>query len=82
METKKNEKNEMRSLARKGDVKIEWDINNTDEVDVARSVFDQRIEENWSAFRENIRGERGDRIKIFDPRAERIILVPPISGGS
>lgn len=71
---------EMRQLARVGDVKIQWNSENYKEVAVARELFDKRIKEGWSAFREKL-GIKGDKIKIFDPDAERIILVPSISGG-
>jgi hypothetical protein len=50
------------------------------ETAVAKETFDKRIKDGWSAFREKI-GIKGDKIKIFDPDAERVILVPPISGG-
>lgn len=71
---------EIRQLAKVGDMKISWNSNNEKEVVAAREIFDKRIKEGWAAFREKI-GFKGDKIKIFDPHAERIILVPPISGG-
>jgi hypothetical protein len=67
-------------LARVGDIKIQWNSENRKEVAVARELFDKRIKEGWSAFREKM-GEKGDKITVFDPDAERIILVPSISGG-
>ena len=71
---------EIRQLARVGDVKIEWNSENDKEIEVVRATFDKRIKEGWTAFREKM-GIKGDKIRIFDPDAERIILVPPISGG-
>lgn len=71
---------ELRQLARVGDIKIAWDSENDKEIAVAREIFDKRIREGWIAFRE--KGEfKGDKIRIFDPDAERIILIPPITGG-
>lgn len=79
----KNQKSEMKVLGRKGDSRYEWDIQNPDEVEAARDIFDQRVsKDKWSAFRETKRGEKGERIKEFDPDAARIILVPPIQGGN
>jgi hypothetical protein len=71
---------EIRQLSRVGDVKIQWNSENDKEVAVARETFDKRIKEGWTAFREKI-GIKGDKIRIFDPDVERIVLVPPISGG-
>lgn len=71
---------ELRVLGKSGDTKISWDSRNEMEVAAAKETFEKRIEEGWSAFREK-RGIKGDKIKIFDQDAERIILVPPISGG-
>lgn len=71
---------ELKTLSRKGDIKISWNSENEAEVAVAKETFEKRIKDGWSAFREKF-GSKGDRIKTFDPEAERIVLVPPISGG-
>ena len=71
---------EIRQLARVGDVKIAWNSENDKEIAVAREAFDKMIKDGWTAFREKM-GIKGDKIRIFDPDAERILLVPPISGG-
>lgn len=72
---------EIRQLAKVGDMKISWNGANEKEVSAAREIFDKRIKEGWAAFREKSFGSKGDKIKIFDPHAERIVLVPPICGG-
>lgn len=71
---------ELRILGRGGDMKISWNSGNETEIAAAKETFEKRIKEGWSAFREKS-GMKGDKIKIFDPDAERIVLVPPISGG-
>lgn len=71
---------EIRQLARIGDMKISWNSESDKEIAVAREIFDKMIKEGWTAFREKMR-IKGDKIRIFDPDAERIILVPPITGG-
>jgi guanylate kinase len=76
----KNKMSELRILGRKGDTKISWNRRSELEATAAKETFEKRIKEGWSAFREKA-GIKGDKIKIFDPDAERIILVPPISGG-
>lgn len=71
---------ELRILSNIGDVRISWNSSSIEEVNTARETFDKKISQGWSAFREKV-GIKGDKIKIFDPDAERIVLVPPISGG-
>lgn len=71
---------EIRQLAKIGDMKVSWNSENEKEVSAAKEIFDKRIKESWSAFREK-GGFKGDKIRTFDPEAERIILVPPICGG-
>lgn len=71
---------ELRILGKGGDIKISWNSRSEIEVAVAKETFEKRIKDSWSAFREK-GGMKGDKIKIFDPDAERIVLVPPISGG-
>lgn len=71
---------ELRILARAGDVKMSWNSGNEKEVATARETFEKKIKEGWAAFKEKF-GSKGEKIKNFDPDAERIVLVPPISGG-
>lgn len=71
---------ELRILGREGDTKISWNSRSEIEVAAAKETFEKRIKEHWSAFKEKA-GVKGEKIKIFDPDAERIVLVPPISGG-
>ncbi len=72
---------QLRQLSRKGDVNISWDSENETEVSAAKKIFDEKIKEGWAAFAEKKLGGKGDRIRTFDPDAERIVLVPPIAGG-
>ncbi len=71
---------ELRILGFGGDTKMSWDRRNDIEVSAAKETFEKRIKDGWSAFREKF-GSKGDKIKFFDVEAERIVLVPPISGG-
>jgi hypothetical protein len=72
---------ELISMSRKGDVKLSWNRDNEQEVTAAREIFDEKIKEGWAAFAEKKFGGKGDKVKTFDPDAERIVLVPPIAGG-
>jgi len=52
------------------------------EVDAARKTFDECIKEKkFAAFSVDKKGKKDERIWVFDPKAEEIILVPPIAGG-
>jgi hypothetical protein len=72
---------QLRSMSRKGDVKLSWSSDNELEVSAAKKIFDGKINEGWAAFAEKKFGGKGDKVKTFDPDAERIVLVPPIAGG-
>lgn len=71
---------ELRILGKGGDTKISWNSRSEIEVAAAKETFEKRIKEGWSAFRDK-NGFKGDKINSFDIHAERIVLVPPISGG-
>jgi len=65
-----------------GDTKIMWDSTKPDEVEAAKSTFDKLVAKGYIAFRaEGRSGEKGEKIKTWDPNAERLILVPKIQGG-
>jgi hypothetical protein len=65
-----------------GDVKKIWSRNNPDEVADARRSFDDLVGKGFRAFRVTGEdGERGGSMRSFDPKAERMILIPPMVGG-
>lgn len=72
---------QLKEMSRKGDVNISWNSGNPQEVAAAREAFNNRVKEGWAAFAEKRLGQRGEKIKVFDPDVERIVLVPPITGG-
>lgn len=72
---------EIREMSRKGDLKLSWSSGNEKEIAAAKEVFDKRVKEGWAAFGEKRLGGKGDRIRTFDPDAERIVLVPQVAGG-
>lgn len=71
---------EMRVLGKGGDLRISWNSENEREVAVAKETFEKWVRDGWSAFRDKL-GVKGDKIKTFDPDAERIVLIPPVAGG-
>ncbi len=72
---------ELVTIGRMGDLKMNWNSENEKETSAVKDVFEKKIKEGWSAFIESKYGEKGERIREFDPDARRIVLVPPISGG-
>jgi hypothetical protein len=58
---------------------VKWDINNIEEVTYAEKKFLQYIADGWIAFSDEPKGRR--QIFKFDPKLERIGLIPPLGGG-
>ena len=74
---------EMAELNSTGDTRMMWDKDNADEVKAARAHFDDLVNrQRFRAFRAVGKdGNQGDRMREFDPAAERIILVRQLQGG-
>lgn len=72
----------MSVLGKEGDTKVIWNPDNRDEVDQARSTFDNLKRKGFTAF--SVKGKDGEKdqmIHEFDPQAARIIMVPRVAGG-
>ena len=67
----------------KGDVRIEWDKNDRDSVEIARAQFAGLLEKYPQAliYKATRTGAKGQRITEFDATAERIVVVPRMAGG-
>ena len=72
---------EMVYLSTEGDTKHIWDSDNPDQVKAARRLYDELTEKNYVAFQVKKDGKKGEKMKKFDPDAEKMILVPMIEGG-
>ena len=68
-------------LDKTGDTKQVWDSRNEAEVEVARAAFDSLTKKGYLAFSVKKDGSKGEVIREFDPKAEKIILSPPMQGG-
>jgi hypothetical protein len=64
-----------------GDLKQIWDADNAEEVKAAQDAYDRLIKKGYKAFAVKKSGDKGELITKFDPELEKIIMVPPISGG-
>jgi hypothetical protein len=72
---------ELAELHATGDIKTIWDPENEQEVEIARKQFDRLTKDGFSIFRVNAIGKAGEKMREFDPRAEKLIAVPRIVGG-
>lgn len=70
-------------MGREGDTKLMWDPNLPDEVEGAKRQFDYFTKEKkYAAFAcIGDKGDKGEQIRTFDPKAGRIIFCPPLAGG-
>lgn len=69
-------------MGTEGDTKSIWDQNNTNEVEAARRQFEFLVKDKkYVAFQIKGEGEKGDQMREFDPKAGRVIFVPPMAGG-
>jgi len=65
-----------------GDTKSIWDRNNEDEVAAARDTYEKLTKKGYRAYHvTGSEGEKGEPMSEFDPKVERMILVPPLQGG-
>lgn len=73
---------EMSILGERGDMKVAWNARDTDEVNAARAQFVELTQRGFRAFEVTGEGGTGEQMEGFDPEAQKIILVPPVAGGS
>lgn len=71
----------MRIMGMEGDLKQIWDADNAEEVKAAKDAYDRLTKKGYKAFAVKKSGDKGEAITEFDPELEKIIMVPPISGG-
>lgn len=64
-----------------GDTRIIWDPNKADEVEAARDMFTRLRAKRYNAYAVKEKGEPGEAVSVFDPKAERLILMAPMAGG-
>lgn len=72
---------EMAVMGKEGDTKLIWDSDEDAEVENARRSFNDLKKKGFAAFSVNKKGEQGSQIHEFDPKAEKIIMVPAMQGG-
>jgi hypothetical protein len=68
-------------MSEEGDTRVIWDPDNPDEVAAAKAQFDTLVKKGYQAYRVRRGGEKGERVREFDPTMERVILAPATVGG-
>ena len=59
--------------------RVSWSESNVEQVSHAEKVFNSYIKEGWIAYSEV--GKEKIQILSFDPKLNKIILLPPMGGG-
>jgi hypothetical protein len=71
----------MQIMDQTGHSEVTWDPTKPVEVQVAKESFDSLTKKGYSAFRVNEDGGRSERMREFDPKAGKIMMVPQLVGG-
>ena len=66
---------------KEGDIRVEWNPESDEEVEVAKKSYKDAIKKGYKAFRMFDSGKKGEQLDHFDATAEKILMVPPIMGG-
>ena len=72
---------ELRVLDVSGDTKVIWDPSNDDEVEAAEEQFDRLIDKGFTAYSVKKDGSTDKKLKKFDSKLGKIIMVPQLQGG-
>lgn len=71
------ERNELRIMdPKEGDLKINWDPDSPDEVELAEEQFDAAREKGMTAYAVDKKGQKTTELKEFDPKVRAIIMAP------
>lgn len=73
--------NTLSVLNTEGDLKVAWDTDNEQQIDVARAAFESAREQGYAAYRTDGNGGSGEQIREFDPEARTIVMRPQMVGG-
>lgn len=66
---------EMRIMGKQGDVKVQWDPNNSESVEKAEKEFDALREAGFEAYTDGL-GTKKRRVKKFSPKAAVYVMAP------
>lgn len=72
---------ELAVMDKTGDTKVMWNRDSAAEVGIARDAFNKLKAEGYTAYSVKKNGEQNEVIREFDPKAEKLIMVPAMVGG-
>jgi hypothetical protein len=72
---------ELNILDETGDTRMQWDRDDKEAVAKTEARFNELRAKNYLAYTVNKKGDIGEVITKFDPKAERIILHAQMIGG-
>ncbi len=65
-----------------GHAEFAWDVKNEIDVAAARKHFVELKAKGYLCYRVDPKsGDKGEVVKEFDPKAEKLIMIPPMAGG-
>ena len=64
-----------------GDTKYIWNKDNPTEIKEAEKTFNRFKKKNYIAYSVDKKGNKGEIMHTFNPKAEKVILAPPMAGG-
>jgi hypothetical protein len=71
----------LRILGPTGDVRVEWDATDVDDVRDMRERFDKIVADGYLVFELDESTLEGQQVSTFDPAAERLRAFRPLQGG-
>lgn len=77
-----NEQGVILVLNESGDFRVTWNRKNEAEVKNAKEMFDSMIGKGFTAFSVGKLGKKSKKITEFNPKMNKILLVPRIAGGN
>ena len=66
---------------KEGDVKLQWDPDDKDEVAATELTFEKLKKKGYQFFKMNFGGKKGEKIAKFDKDIESILGIPHTVGG-
>ena len=74
---------ELAVMGQRGDTKVMWNPRDEDETKAAKKTWDDLVgKKRFLGFRVKRDGKQGEQVTEFDPNAAKLIIVPPMAGGS
>ncbi len=71
----------MKVMDQTGHTEISWNAEVNAEIEVARAAFEELTKKGYQAFSVGENGKQDQRLRTFDPEAEKILMIPQLRGG-